>query len=95
MEPAQEYPHLRQFVRGYLHQDAALEYGSAAGAMRQFCTDADAGEQEQLRDELRRFAAQHTALEAINNELQRLGCAWLFRSKEEFEAMIDSCKQQD
>ena len=35
-----EFAALREFARGYLNQDFADEYGSAAGAARAFCADA-------------------------------------------------------
>ena len=38
------YPLLHQFFRGYLHQDFPEEYGSVAGALRQY--RADEGEEE-------------------------------------------------
>jgi hypothetical protein len=38
------YSLLHQFFRGYLHQDFPEEYGSIAGALRQY--RADAGEEE-------------------------------------------------
>ncbi|MDT8067336.1 MAG: contact-dependent growth inhibition system immunity protein [Terriglobia bacterium] len=45
------YPLLHQFFRGYLHEDFPEEYGSVAGALRQYREDAGA-------EEFGRFAAE-------------------------------------
>jgi hypothetical protein len=45
------YPLLHQFFRGYLHQDFPEEYGSIAGALRQYRVDAG-------DDEFGRFSAE-------------------------------------
>jgi len=88
------YPAIRDFVRGYLHQDAAAEYGSAPEAMRQFCRDSESADREKLRSEWQRLLAAHPDLAHINNELQKLGCAWLFRTREELDEMLAGCKEQ-
>lgn len=56
------YPLLHQFFRGYLHQDFPEEYGSIAGALRQYRQDA--GE-----DEFARFAAEWKQLVDETREL--------------------------
>lgn len=57
------YPLLHQFFRGYLHQDFPDEYGSVAGALRQY--RADAGE-----DEFARFAAEWSSFLDETRELE-------------------------
>lgn len=37
---ASDFPALRDFLRGYMHQDMALEYRTPENAARQFCKDA-------------------------------------------------------
>ncbi len=89
MDNKAEYPALRAFVRGYLHQDAMAEYGSARAAAQQFCRDADRKQIDELRRECRQFRAQHKTLTELNGALQQLGAAWLFGTMEEFERMLD------
>jgi len=43
--PAENFPALRSFLRGYFHQDMKDEYGSPEEAVREFCQDADSDEQ--------------------------------------------------
>ena len=89
MRPTLEYPAIRAFVRGYLHQDAREEYGSARAAGQQFCKDADRAQIQELRREWQQFQARHSSLDEINSTLQQLGCAWLFSTTDEFEQMLD------
>lgn len=66
------YPLLHQFFRGYLHEDFPEEYGSVAGALRQYRNDV--GE-----DEFGRFFAEwNSFLEATRElgagEIDRILC---------------------
>src|SRR5512133_2895072 len=45
------YPLLHQFFRGYLHQDFPEEYGSIAGALRQYRAGSGEEEYERYSDE--------------------------------------------
>ncbi len=92
MNETLDYPAIRAFVRGYLHQDAAAEYGTAAAAAQQFYRDADSTQVRQLRREWNDFRRRHTTLNQINHSLDALGCAWLFRSGGEFEQMLDATR---
>jgi hypothetical protein len=83
-----QYPAIKAFVRGYLHQDAVAEYVSAERAAERFCHDADRSQTDQLRSEWTRFRSHHVNLEDINSSLEQLGCAWRFESTEEFRRMI-------
>ena len=56
VDPA-DFPALRDFVRGYLHQDFADEYGSAVGALVTFVGDAATDEAAALRADWERFRA--------------------------------------
>jgi len=85
-----EYPAIRAFVRGYLHQDAAAEYGSARAAAQQFYRDADQTQIHQLRREWNQFRRRNISLNDINHSLHQLGCAWLFRTMGEFEQMLNA-----
>jgi len=87
-----EYPAIVAFVRGYLHEDAMEEYGSAQAAARQFCRDADPTQVRELRREWKRFHAHHRSLNDVNDILRELGGAWLFSTIDEFEGMVDATK---
>lgn len=87
--PRRDFQALQAFVRGYLHQDAEAEYGSAMGAAIAFRSDSDAQQLKELRMEWKRFLELHLTLASINQELQRLGAAWRFESLEEVHEMLD------
>jgi hypothetical protein len=48
---------LRAWLRGYLHEDYAAEYGGAAGAVRAFCREASPAERRRLRAAWHAFRA--------------------------------------
>src|SRR5512140_2805038 len=54
----EDYPVLRDFLRGYLHEDFEEEYGSAVGALVAFVGDAGSEEAAMLRDDWARFSAR-------------------------------------
>ena len=56
--PAENFPALRSFLRGYFHQDMKDESGSPEEAVREFCQDADSDEREALAKEWSRFLDQ-------------------------------------
>ena len=69
--PAQDFPALRSFLRGYFHQDMKEEYGSAEEAVREFCEDASGDERAAVAENWSRFLDQTKGqpLEAINRIL--------------------------
>ena len=75
---AVEFPALREFVSGYLHQDFADEYGSAAEAAKAFCQDASEHEIVAVRKEWNvwRESLKPLPLEEIAMALRKLGAAW-------------------
>jgi prophage DNA circulation protein len=87
-----DYSALRDFARGYLNQDFADEYGTAAGAAEAFCEDASA-------DEIRDVAAQWKAFvesvagmtaEKINEKLSGvLHAGWNVADASELKAVTD------
>ena len=91
---AREYSALSRFLRGYLHQDAAIEYGSAPAAAQQFRKDADERETAVVHSELERLLQETSTLSIadLNRELQQLGNAWHFRSRAEVEQVLDRLK---
>ena len=85
---AAEFPALRQFLRGYLHEDWMEEYDSPAEAVRQFLEDADAGERQQLASEWQMFRERTKTepLAAVGKLLaDKLGSSWRPRNAEELE----------
>ena len=73
---AADFPALREFLRGYFHQDMVDEYGSAEGAARQFCKDADAGQRKAVAEEWARLLSRAATLTTLNEALtKKLGSA--------------------
>ncbi len=93
MKRSEQYPAIRVFVRGYLHQDAQTEYGSAHAAAAQFCRDADRQQIDQLRAEWAAFRNQHSTLPDINRALHNLGSSWQFQTLDDFQQMLAACEK--
>jgi hypothetical protein len=75
-----DFPALREFLRGYLHQDMREEYASVASAVKHFWMDADAQQREFVREEWDRLTSQFKdrPLAELNRALTReLGSAQL------------------
>jgi len=68
---ATQFPALRDFLRGYLHQDMKDEYGSVPDAVRAFCKDAGPDTFKAVSVEWSRFSAltAEMTLEQINQIL--------------------------
>ena len=83
---------LRRVFEGYLHEDFAEEYGSAAAAIRAFHADASAAETRAFRDEARRFLAATRAVDFadVQRLVTRVGSRWVPGSREELEDVLDS-----
>ena len=91
---SREYAALTRFLRGYLHQDAAVEYGSAQAAAQQFRKVADERETAIVHSELERLLAETITLSLaeLNRAFQQLGSAWQFRSRKELEQILNGLK---
>lgn len=86
---AAEFPCLREFFSGYLHEDFVDEYGSAAGAARAFFGDASLEEAATTREEwakLRQILAGQPITE-VHAALHKLGGAWRPVEPQELETM--------
>lgn len=86
-----QFPALREFFRGYFHQDLEEEYGSAEAAARQFWRDADEGQRRAVAEEWDRLL-RHTetgTLDHINKLLKKSGSAWTFASLAEVQKVSD------
>ena len=78
-----DFPALREFLRGYLHQDMREEYASVTSAAKHFWADADEKEREVVREEWRRLTAhfKDRSLTELNRALTRdLGSAQLLEA---------------
>jgi CdiI immunity protein len=74
-----DYPALREFFSGYLHQDFVEEYGSPTDALRGFLADASGDEILQVKEEwsaLRR-ALRNRPWSETQSAITKLGSAWL------------------
>src|SRR5580704_13569412 len=76
---AQQFAAVRAFVRAYLNQDYADEYGTPAGAARAFCEDANDEERKQVAEQWRAFVESVAGLsvDEVNARLKgELGSGW-------------------
>jgi hypothetical protein len=86
---ASDFPVLKEFFAGYLHEDFNDEYGSAASAARAFRGDASAEESAQARQEWARLRKILTgrSISEVQNSLQKLGGAWRPQDLDEFHSL--------
>jgi hypothetical protein len=73
-----DFPALRQFFSGYLHQDFADEYGSALDAAKAYRREAGKSDLATIRKEWKNWRAERKNLSAdgLASELRKLGAAW-------------------
>src|ERR1700676_4343081 len=86
---ASEFPVLKEFFSGYLHEDFSDEYGSAASAARAFRGDASPEESAQAHQEwakLRKILTTR-AIPEKQTSLQKLGGAWRPQDLDEFHSL--------
>jgi hypothetical protein len=81
---------LREFARGYLHQDLIPEYGDVMSAARSYLSDLAASERRQLAAEAQAMlaATREWNTTELNQQLHRMGSAWTFVSIQEFEQVL-------
>jgi hypothetical protein len=86
-----EYPALREFFRGYLHEDLQDEYGSPQNAAKQFMQDADQNQRATVAEEWSALLqrTRNFTLGQMNQGLQQLGSAWTFESLAEIQGVAD------
>ncbi len=75
----EDFPTLNEFFAAYLHQDFVDEYGSAAGAAKQYLKDATPEECASLRGDWKRFRAKFSGrpISEVQAAVRKLGAAWL------------------
>ena len=84
-----QFPALKEFFSGYLHEDFIDEYGSPPGAARAFRGDASPEESAQAGHEwarLRKILAGRSISE-VQTSLQKLGGAWRPQDLDEFHTL--------
>jgi hypothetical protein len=77
--PKKDYPALRSFMHGYLHEDYVDEYGSAIDAVHEFRSDADDDEFNTVVKEWRQFISDSKTqpIQAIQKKIrEELGGGW-------------------
>jgi CdiI immunity protein len=84
---ARDFPALREFFSGYLHQDFPDEYGSAAGAAKAFRNDAGETEIEAVRREWKAWRAGlgKASPDDIAEAARKLGAAWQVERLEDLD----------
>jgi hypothetical protein len=95
---AADFPALRQFLRGYFHQDLAEEYGSPEAAARQFCQDADTIQRRKVSYEWTSFLGQMQGkpLESVARFLSdSLGSAWAPASVADLDSITRVLQRAD
>ncbi len=87
---AAAFPALRQFLRGYLHQDWQDEYDAPAKAAQQFCEDVNGDERQHVAQEWMAFCQQtkNLSLPTIATLLSdKLGSSWHLKSPDDLAAI--------
>ena len=84
-----DYPGLREFFSGYLHEDFRDEYGSPSGAARAFKGDGSNDEIAQVRNEWGklRSALRGKPITDFQDALRKLGSGWQPQEEEELSPM--------
>lgn len=86
-----QFPALREFLRGYFHEDLGDEYGSPQGAAKQFCQDADQEQRTAVAEQWSSLLARtkNLSLDQVNEWLGKLGSAWSFDSLAELQKVAE------
>jgi hypothetical protein len=92
---APQYAALRDFLRGYLHEDFPEEHATLAHAIRDFKHHADWDLAALVAHQFHNFITEHQGepIEDVNQALSRLGSAYAFLSWDElldFERLLYS-----
>ena len=87
---ANDFPALRDFLAGYLHEDFADEHATPEGAVRAFASDADEDDLRALKDDSRRFAERIDGWSWTDarRALRTLGCAWVPPSRAALSSLL-------
>jgi hypothetical protein len=83
---------LRDFLRGYFHQDCIEEYGSLEGAAREFVMRAGQAERQAVASEWKKFMdlMEESSTEKINQALHQMGSACEFSQVAEIRKVTEA-----
>jgi len=86
---APEFPALREFFSGYLHEDFHDEYGSALGALKAFQKEASEAEIAAVRKEWADWQGglSSSSPQEIANSIRQLGGVWRPRDASELKQL--------
>ncbi len=89
---AADFPHLNEFVRGYLHEDLVPEYGNPYKAALAYLKELPAKEHPGLAEEAKRMrtAAQQWSTRQLNEQLAKMGSKWTFVTSDEFLEILQT-----
>jgi hypothetical protein len=78
-----DFPALREFFGGYLHEDFAAEHGTPEAAWRAFEADARGAERRRVQADAKRLLAiaESEDLDDLRARLAMLGAKWAPRSR--------------
>jgi CdiI immunity protein len=95
MKNHEEFPALRSFLRGYLHEDWKQEYESVEQAAHDFWEDADRDERNQVRTEWLTFleSVKGQPLDQISRRILALGSAWRPLSEGDLDAITHALQR--
>ncbi len=90
MRNKDHFPLLREFARGYLHQDMVPEYGDANGAAKAYISDLGKTERKGLAAEARKMAtaAKNWTNDEVNQQLHGMGAACTLASRDELIELL-------
>ena len=91
---ASEFPELQRVFSGYLHEDFAVEYGSAEAALRAFREDASPAEWRRFEREAKRLVklVDDRNFDHVCRLLERLGSRWVPPSRTALIAVLTSAR---
>lgn len=87
---ASDFPELSRVFSGYLHEDFAVEYGTAEAALRAFRKDASPAEWRRFQRELTQLVklADDRDFDHVCRVLQQLGSRWVPPSRTALIAVL-------
>jgi hypothetical protein len=91
IDPA-DFPVLRTFCRGYLHQDLLMDHGSAHAAARAFMRDAEPAERRRLAAEWAGLTQASRTVPALAHALRALGASWTPRTRAEARELDEALR---
>jgi len=90
-----EFPGLREFCSGYLHQDFRDEYGSAAGAAKAFRKDSSEAQIKAVQNEWKSWRAglKNSSADEVAKALRQLGSSWQPHNSNDMDLLEEAIVQ--